>query len=1156
MNVFQTVGGVNCSSESAEWSGPGRRLHFPLEMIGLDLPGVVGATPRWVDFNLTSVGPFTGDYINASSVPPFYVVRYTLTTQNAVYSLVTAIATLALVLVSLLMAGALLLVIARDRKRVDVVAAGGDEESAAAGRGGGDLSGLGSLTASSRLTAEQGTCLLLLVFLVAWQNPIRSACIIAHYLSVTSLSDSALLAAGLSGSLASYGLLFAAVVYVNGLKYNSMGGPSAESRPKRSSVLLPNRPASAFAMAAQPLKPLRPSSSSAYEPISWTVPDSVRKDFERQSLDTTPLFLGESSQNSPTALADASTSQWYDAPSYRPLRHRASTEEPFRVWNSLILLVLTWIAASVYWLLKFPSFCASRWLPFDPSLVGTRLEGNTAYMITYMVVESVVIVLSLVWVYCVLQALYSTASRLRRSRFMRNRYHQIAYVLLLTQINLGVVLLVAVLVWEVIALHVVSSEQYQFGSSLWLWLGYAVRLFEYCGGLRAIASAAPMKAPHMELVLFASFLVYSIVYLAAQHMSGSKAPVEGDTSQRSLSLLPARRSSLVFKLERNVPLLEMDAADQSHRLERRNAVHQQLKRSLIERKYASFLKRYVSLKCVVGERHPFCLETACLLLEASYQTYFPVKDGLHGVVVATSKVESIAASTAAPLGPFLDLARLDLELKSTFADAQLATFGYFGENLNENRAVAAFRGSTLANIATDFKFALIALPQLKQSRRFFIRIVRQATALTRAKLRSDLLSSDMVAIEGEPSSESEDLDAVLNSSWVSALSSRSQSVDPQDQSSHRTALLNAFADHSLELNLLPDFVVAGADDQGGEHTVLGHIQAAGAAIPLVKQGFPRVHAGFWAAYASVREQFLAAAVMSIMRHRQSHLSDLLGDSSSSAVWSASSAGEISGAAGDIEMANVAQRQGYGSTDMDRPSSLETVSPRRSVSVANHELQLEFSVMDPLRISITGHSLGGAMAVLAALDLTTNMSTIAEALCCEDYFHPALAEGLSHLSQLRAWVTPVISVYVYGSPRLGNAALMSLVNRNVPCLYRVQVNGDLVTMVPKIAGFYRHVGTTVVVDDEESGGLVLNPSLLEQIFLRRTTGTLANHSLDRYRACLEACFERDELDEYRTKEFLSLSRAQQQQREKEGIAGGTIHSAHSSAMPDWLACDRD
>ncbi len=68
--------------------------------------------------------------------------------------------------------------------------------------------------------------------------------------------------------------------------------------------------------------------------------------------------------------------------------------------------------------------------------------------------------------------------------------------------------------------------------------------------------------------------------------------------------------------------------------------------------------------------------------------------------------------------------------------------------------------------------------------------------------------------------------------------------------------------------------------------------------------------------------------------------------------------------------------------------------------------------------LTGHSLGGALAVLAAPDLAAN-----------------------------AGIVP--SVYTYGAPRVGNWRFMLLFNKLIPEAYRWQNAYDLVTHVPPI-----------------------------------------------------------------------------------------------------------
>ena len=82
-----------------------------------------------------------------------------------------------------------------------------------------------------------------------------------------------------------------------------------------------------------------------------------------------------------------------------------------------------------------------------------------------------------------------------------------------------------------------------------------------------------------------------------------------------------------------------------------------------------------------------------------------------------------------------------------------------------------------------------------------------------------------------------------------------------------------------------------------------------------------------------------------------------------------------------------------------------------------------------RLIVTGHSLGGALATLCALDLQFNFfSTEPER----------------------------ISLYSFGSPRVGNSEFRQSFNRRVPNSYRV-VNGmDIVPAVPRPWQGYRHV----------------------------------------------------------------------------------------------------
>lgn len=81
------------------------------------------------------------------------------------------------------------------------------------------------------------------------------------------------------------------------------------------------------------------------------------------------------------------------------------------------------------------------------------------------------------------------------------------------------------------------------------------------------------------------------------------------------------------------------------------------------------------------------------------------------------------------------------------------------------------------------------------------------------------------------------------------------------------------------------------------------------------------------------------------------------------------------------------------------------------------------------IYVTGHSLGGAIAIVAALDI-----------------HATYGNSLK--------------LYTYGEPRVGNAAFASYVNSAIPDTFRVVHYADIVPHLPPAASNYKHVNSEV------------------------------------------------------------------------------------------------
>lgn len=81
------------------------------------------------------------------------------------------------------------------------------------------------------------------------------------------------------------------------------------------------------------------------------------------------------------------------------------------------------------------------------------------------------------------------------------------------------------------------------------------------------------------------------------------------------------------------------------------------------------------------------------------------------------------------------------------------------------------------------------------------------------------------------------------------------------------------------------------------------------------------------------------------------------------------------------------------------------------------------------LTVTGHSLGGALATLCAVDIQYNFSNLV-----------------------------TIDVYTFGSPRVGNNGFRDSFNRRVPKSYRFVYGMDIVPAIPRPWQGYRHVDT--------------------------------------------------------------------------------------------------
>lgn len=138
-----------------------------------------------------------------------------------------------------------------------------------------------------------------------------------------------------------------------------------------------------------------------------------------------------------------------------------------------------------------------------------------------------------------------------------------------------------------------------------------------------------------------------------------------------------------------------------------------------------------------------------------------------------------------------------------------------------------------------------------------------------------------------------------------------------------------------------------------------------------------------------------------------------------------------------------------------------------------ELMIEMGGSDQVQVYCTGHSLGGALATLAALDLTLQLDT-------------------------------TVVMYNFGSPRVGNHKFADFYNSQVPKSFRIVNDGDVVVGGPKHGGSivpgqrYKHIGIYVLLDGRGFGDIVLHPNMVERALMAKLKRVPKRHSMHSYK----------------------------------------------------------
>jgi triacylglycerol lipase len=169
---------------------------------------------------------------------------------------------------------------------------------------------------------------------------------------------------------------------------------------------------------------------------------------------------------------------------------------------------------------------------------------------------------------------------------------------------------------------------------------------------------------------------------------------------------------------------------------------------------------------------------------------------------------------------------------------------------------------------------------------------------------------------------------------------------------------------------------------------------------------------------------------------------------------------------------------------------------RSVREKVREKVLEYlpGGQSDVQVYVTGHSLGGALATLCALDL-------------QEMFRKMNLQGIA------------ITIYTFGSPRVGTKRFANYFNGKILDSWRIANNEDIIPTVPPRLGFfrqwlgYRHVSHFKFIDEngqfdptrtdkeeEKPAKWSVLVKLLEEVF---DPDSLGDHEIEKYYERLQA-----------------------------------------------------
>jgi len=751
------------------------------------------------------------------------------------------------------------------------------------------------------------------------------------------------------------------------------------------------------------------------------------------------------------------------------LRHKHDTRSDsflefiFPKVTLLIIGVISTVTAAVY---RFP-VSESEMAAMTPTTAAYLNPDRFGHDSKVYVISSVVqFIVIEIWCVFIVYTSFVTGERLRREPFLSTRPAQLSF-----RVLSGILFLGVGFSFTLFSISTMKLLHYTGGSDLSddgivydtsltgtgeSWDSRASRADFLFRMLRVATSQSPYVGtasnigPGKILYATACSLVAAFIFLPSSHFRASNkekqsadesSEIPGNSKQIMLAIkdrrLQGRDKRFVVALARNSHTWRVFPLPiRSHSLISQHTLKEQLNivgTFQLDAYFNAHRFKFGRGAVYKGRYMPvFCVELACWLLEACWQTYY--------------------SSTEYSLDEWapgkMNLEQMGLKVDHFIDDDESDTHAFVASNISEqvegeedSIIVVAFRGTaSMSNIATDLTFSQVPLHE---------------------KIMSD--SPAFRIRPGEPV-------AVAESAWD--MDETTPITIVQDILMNRSVSYEPPSDQEQSI-LLPAAVSHGA-------------KAVIRATPMARQALPCVHEGFQQSYMKVRRQIIEA-VLSVMKRQ-----------------------------------------------LDK-----AIERGRYTGHVNEPITLP-------KIYLTGHSMGGGLTQMLALDLASNCEIVIDqpsgtglaaheislkhSLSSLDNDEEALSDNGDfvdrhmlhrHQDDLPKKVIrlrPPIAVYTYGQPRVGNVAFKAMYKQRVPHTFRVVTEGDAFTTMPTLSplcsGIYRHAGLEVLLEEGCTGNILVGPTVVETLLrFTKVRTSVAAHSLERYRESLESALGSDDLKEY-------------------------------------------